>query len=189
MSIFKMHLTKSNKEKSPGVKTMITPSELEYLALPGVTTAEDIFKLVSIDAKYTGLIYFLSPSYKKVDLPSMLKFLNVENYQKYAYCQKRSTNYREGYLTQIRFMSEFGLSRYYSANDISMNNQDVDLYDAAVSFVEEEKALFDSETAICRQLNIEDDIDGHLDVGFGFLVEDPYYGIYRLWSRVVHFHK
>lgn len=59
------------------------------------------------------------------------------------------------------------------------------MLDAMLAFVESENQRFGSEPDLCEHFGMEVPFDGSWGLGFGFLVENSYYGIYRIWSRSV----
>lgn len=166
------------------------PFAWEERCHPFGRSMEDILRKVELTTSSFGLLYFDVRHDTRQNLGAALALLDVCGGSKYAVFAQRADDFQQGYLTQARFVSDFALTfcfrRWKEAHPLHQP-QPLDLTEGILAFVESEIRAFGSESAICEHFRIETPDSGSYGLGFGFLVEDSYHRIYRLWSRVVYY--
>lgn len=152
--------------------------------------AADVFHRVTVETANLGLLYFDHRFETLAKLRPALELLNVDDTTSYVVFGARSHELGDGYITQVRFVSDFALDGYFEEDtQYPSIEKPLGMLDAMVAFVEAEIERFGSETQICDHFGIEVPFDGMWSLGFGFLVENSYYGIYRIWSRPIYYSK
>ncbi|MFH1710676.1 MAG: hypothetical protein ABH840_00005 [Nanoarchaeota archaeon] len=137
-----------------------------------------------------GLVYF-GNSIKKEDFESFLRMMNVRGEVKdYAAFVQESTNpIKDRYFKQMRFMSKFGLRFIFNAIDEkeyeTFKKQELTLGESLWEFMKTEEARFGTSFGDPR---IEGKMGGDGDyareeLSFGFMLENEYHNICRIWSR------
>lgn len=154
------------------------------------STVADVMLRVTPEMFNLGLLYFDYRYDTTEKLRAALDLLDVRNRTPYVVFGARSTTLEEGFITQVRFVTDFALKSYFKEKQQTpLQEQALGLIDAILAFVESEANQFGSESDLCGHFGIEVPFDGMWGLGFGFLVENSYYGIYRLWSRPVYYSK
>lgn len=178
-----------------------TPDNLDFLAEEGsgVYQASDhifgplaanVMQGVSLETMNLGLLYFDDFRYSRDKLVSALNLLGIQDGSKYSIFSLRTTDRGQGFITQARFVSDFAMKYYFNIKDEEeVAKQPIGMVDAIISFIESEIHNFGSEANLCKHFGIEIPFDGSFGLGFGFLVENSYYNIYRIWSRPVFYSK
>lgn len=156
----------------------------------GATFGEVVGRL-SLETHHAGLT--LLDRWDAPHLPHLLRFLGVEASRRYGVTVSTSDEpLTDGFLTGLRFTPDFGVEQPHPLGDV------------VTAFVAAQLASADSlEERLRRQHGSEPHHtrthrvfwlveypmfdNGHLDIGFGLLVEDRH--TLRLWSRPVHYHK
>lgn len=92
------------------------------------------------------------------------------------------------YLHQVRLVSKAALASLFRANPeaAALPEQPIALGDYIETFIAEQKDKWNDEYAFSRALSGTLGGDGDWakeSLGFGFAVENGYWGVYRLWSR------
>ncbi|MBU4086681.1 MAG: hypothetical protein KKB21_03850 [Nanoarchaeota archaeon] len=137
-----------------------------------------------------GLIYF-GNSVKREDFDGFLRMINVRagNKDYAAFVQESANPLEDRYFKQMRLMSKFGLRFMFGAigngEYDSFKEQDLTLGEALWSFMDAEKERFGTSFGDPR---IEGKMGGDGDyareeLSFGFMLENEYHHIYRIWSR------
>jgi len=145
-----------------------------------------------------GVIYF-DNGISTVDFKVLMHVLNVqsmyaeESIKDYAVFVKESDNPKEdGYLTQMRIVSKFGLYRMFRViNDTDYENfpkQEQNVVETLMTYIKHERKCWgtsftqDGEKGLCGLFG-GDGCWRREQLSFGFMVENDYYSIYRIWSR------
>lgn len=179
-----------------------TAADLDFLAEEGDgiyrrprhvfgPAATDVLLRVTIETVSLGLLYFERRHDTLEKLQAALDLLDVRNDDSYVVFGARSNVLEDGFITQLRFVSDFALGGYFDEEIIEPQSLEkpLGMRDAMLAFVELEMQRFGSEADVCEHFGMEVPFDGMWDIGFGFLVENSYYGIYRIWSRLVYYSK
>ena len=153
--------------------------------------AADVFLRVTIETFSLGLLYFEHRQDTVENLRVALDLLDVGNNTSYVVFGARSDKLEDGYITQLRFVSEFALKSYFDEAPPKHQplEKSIGMAEAMLAFVESEIQRFGSESDVCEYFGMEVPFDGMWGLGFGFLVENSYYNIYRIWSRPVYYSK
>jgi len=137
-----------------------------------------------------GLVYF-GNGVKEEDFKGFLRMMNVRADDKdyAAFIQESSNPVQDRYFKQMRLISKFGLKFMFDAlNDINYDafeEQELSIGEALWVFMDAEKGRFGTFFGDPR---IEGKMggDGHLareELSFGFMMENDYHQVYRIWSR------
>lgn len=137
-----------------------------------------------------GLVYFGNDVRKK-DFEGFLRMIDVgtkdKNYA--AFVQESSNPIEDRYFKQMRLISKFGLRFMFNAiEDIEYNSfkeQELSIEEALLEFMNAERERFGTSFGDPR---IEGKMGGdgnyaREELSFGFMIENAYYQIYRIWSR------
>lgn len=144
-----------------------------------------------------GVIYF-GNDITKDDLGSLMNILEVQPKSAYLkpkkdfalYVEESKDPKTEGYLTQMRVISKLGLChgfRTLSESDYkNFPEQEVTIVEALWEFIEQEKKRWG--TSFWDEKGLEGMFGGDGEysreqLSFGFMVENSYHNIYRIWSR------
>jgi len=147
---------------------------------------------LSLETMNLGLVYFDTLRYSRDRLEAVLALIDVPNTKRYTAFSLRSNDLDQGFITQVRFVSDFAMEYYFRVKDEDEQariEQGTDIYEALTSFVASEIHDFASEDKLCKHLGIEVPFDGSFGLAFGFLIENSYNQIYRIWSRAVYYSK
>ncbi|HPD81890.1 MAG TPA: hypothetical protein PK357_02210 [Candidatus Pacearchaeota archaeon] len=138
-----------------------------------------------------GCVYFSNNAQQKY-FEGFLKMLDVKVDRKdyVSYLQEASNPIEDHYLTQMRIIPKFALR--YMANVINdkeyaaFEDQDFTIQEALFKFMDVEKERWG--TDFWNSPNLAGKMGGDGDfareeLGFGFMIENGYYDIYRIWSR------
>lgn len=180
----------------PGKEIRIQPGDLSKCALYGEhfwglqkPSFEPILG-APITESSSGIIYF-NNEIEKEDFEGFLRMLDIKsNKQDYAAFVCESSNPKDDkYLRQIRVVSKFGLKYMFNAiDDIeykSFQKQTLTVEEALWEFIESEKKSWGTNFGDAR-LEGKFGGDGHYareQLSFGFMLENSYYDIFRIWSR------
>ena len=103
---------------------------------------------------------------------------------------------KDRYFSQLRFVSSFAMQFYYKqkglAERIEKNPKKLDYVELMISFIRQEIKRYNSESGqqlLRTEIGATGEECGSFGLGFGFLVENAYYKIYRFWSRPVFYSK
>ena len=137
-----------------------------------------------------GLIYFGNEA-RKEDFEGFLRMMNVraEDKDYVAFVQESSNPIEDRYFKQMRIMSKFGLRFMFGAIDDreydTFKEQELSIGEALWAFMNAEKRRFGTSFGDPR-------IDGKMggdgdyaveELSFGFMLENEYNQVYRIWSR------
>lgn len=161
----------------------------------------DVTKKISIESSSGGLIFFDDSDFSPVRLEKTLEILGmihprpVKEYS--AYILHSTSPLKDGYLTQLRIVSAYALKYYYKADAKKQTKQKVDIHSMIRGFIEHEKARYGYvelergmlNPTLYEKIGASGDEEGMFGLGFGLLVENSYYQIYRVWSRPVFYSK
>jgi len=136
-----------------------------------------------------GIIYF-GNGVRREDFEALLRVLNIQADRKdyAAFVQESSNPEKDRFFKQMRVVSKFGLRFGFNAIDNNEHDkfpeQKLATGDALLAFMEAERNRFGTEFGDSR-------IDGKMggdgnyareELRFGFMLENEYHGIYRIWS-------
>jgi hypothetical protein len=146
-----------------------------------------------LDAPLTGssggTVYF-DGSRDKSDLDTLLRVLtvHVDSVDYAVFLREAEKPSEERFLIQVRLISQFALQSLFGAKIDgecgALTTQTVSIGDLIWKFVEDQQREYG--TGYSRQLDGLFGGDGDWakeKLAFGFLVENEYQGVYRLWSR------
>jgi hypothetical protein len=137
-----------------------------------------------------GTIYF-GNGVKKSDFQGFLRMMNIraDNKDYAAFVQESINPIEDKYFTQMRLISKFGLRFMFDAIDEreynSFKEQELSIGEAFWEFMEAEKGKFGTFFGDPR---IEGKMGGdgnyaREELSFGFMLENEYHQVYRIWSR------
>ncbi len=145
-----------------------------------------------------GVIYF-DNDIAEEDLEALMRILRVQprgtvkSVKDYAVFIDEAENSKEaGYLTQMRIVSKFGLRSMFKAlSDAEykeFKGQELNIVEAIWQFIKTERerwgtSFWEDETKGLRGLFGGDGYFSREELSFGFMVENDYYNVYRIWSR------
>lgn len=146
-------------------------------------------------AAHGGVVYF-DNDITRQDFEAMMRALGVTRrgdkpIRDFGHFHAESKNPgKEGYLTQVRTVSRFGLQYLFrSLNEKAYESfplQDLDLVTSFWLFIEAEKQRWGTFFGDSPELAGKFGGDGNYsreELCFGFMVENDYYRVYRIWSR------
>jgi hypothetical protein len=158
------------------------------------TQLTDVTNRLSIETQSGGVVFFDGYNATPARLEALLQLLDVRPHQRYQVHSHTSDDpIRHGYWTQWRFVSAFALEFYYRYDKASVAALPVaatPLIPGIVQTIEHEAAALstvDFDAFIGQRY--QQQYEGSIGYGFGFLVENHYHGIYRLWSRMLFYSK
>ncbi len=152
---------------------------------------KDPFKSAPPQEASGGTIYF-GNRIAKADFDALLRLLEVTTDEKrYAIFTAESPSPGEdGYLVQMRIVKRFGLRHMFGAITESeyerYPEQQVTILEAFHAFIESEMKRWGTSCFNNRGLYGLFGGDGDYEreeLAFGFMMENEYYGVYRIWSR------
>lgn len=158
----------------------------------------DPFKSAPSQEACGGIIYFEN-SIPKADFEVLMRIIGVQHshFTKpskdfAAFIKESEQPGQDGYLLQMRIVSKFGLRFMFGAltdkEYEEFPEQDVSMVEAFWFFIEIERKRWgtsfcqDSEKGL-RGLFGGDGDFAREELSFGFMVENSYYNVYRIWSR------
>ncbi len=138
-----------------------------------------------------GIIYF-GNQIEEPDFTTLLKIMDVKSTDKdYAvFLEEAKFPETAGYLVQIRIVTRFGLSCLFDAlpdsEYESFPNQELTVQETLWTLINKEKERWGTSCFENKGLYGKFGGDGDFakeELSFGFMVENSYFGVYRLWSR------
>ena len=186
-------------------KTTVKPDDLSQFAPSGESfygygkSQTNPFSAAPPTEKVGGVIYF-GNSLTETDFATLLQIMYVQgkrpnprkdsHYVKYD--KASSQPLRDGYLRQLRIVSTFALR--YMFNTLtefqyeSIEPQEQTMSEALWQFMEEERERWGTSFTQDSQNGLAGLFGGdgnyaREELCFGFMVENSYNGIYRIWSR------
>ena len=138
-----------------------------------------------------GVVYF-GNGITKADFEALLRLMEVRSsYKDYAIFLAESEHPgKEGYLIQMRIITKFGLRFMFGAiTDDEYDKfpeQELTIGEILWKFIEKEAERWGTSWSNDRGLYGKFGGDGHFaceELAFGFIMENKYHGVYRIWSR------
>lgn len=131
-----------------------------------------------------GRIYFVDDLDYRKEIPILLDAMGVrQDWDKYAVFILDAIDPKsEGYITQLRIVTCFALYRLFNAiaSPSAFPAQPLSIRDLICGFVEKQREEW---THHFRKHLANHELSVKEELGFGFMVEDVKYGVYRIWSR------
>jgi len=180
----------------PGKNLQVQPGDLSKFAPYGngvygyqINSLEPI-KGDPPQEKSGGIIYF-GNAVKKEDFSGFLRMMGVRaDHKDYAaFVQKSLYPVEDRYFNQLRLISKFGLKYMFGAIDDGeyklFKDQKLTIGETFWEFIESEKGRFGTSFGDSR---IEGKMGGDGEyareqLSFGFMLENEYHQVYRIWSR------
>jgi hypothetical protein len=136
-----------------------------------------------------GLLYFddkADPAKLRGALDILGVYMTLEDYAVFAASAEDTV--AERYLDQVRIVSKSALAHFFKAGTEAGNlpEQPIPLGDYILAFVVEQKGKWNDEYTFSQHLRGTLGGDGDWakeSLAFGFVVENTYWGVYRVWSR------
>lgn len=131
-----------------------------------------------------GVVYFGSRP-EAANLSALLRVIGVQAFRRdyAAYLFESEDPKRDRCLRQLRLVTEFALKHHFSAplGEAALPEQPHTIGEVVEAFLEHEIAAWD-EATLHGCLGGDGDW-AYETLAFGLMVENDYYGIYRVWSR------
>jgi hypothetical protein len=137
-----------------------------------------------------GLIYF-DNHVNREDFLGFLRMMKIREDRKdyAAFIQEACNPFNERYFKQMRLISKFGLRFMFEAIDereySSFKEQELTIGEALWEFMESERGRFGTsfwDPRIERKMGGDGNY-AREQLGFGFMLENGYHQVYRIWSR------
>ncbi len=140
-----------------------------------------------------GVVYF-GCRVSKDDFKALLRFMGVKlDYKDYAvFIAESEEPGKDGYLVQMRVVTKFGLRFMFDAISSSeydnFPEQQVTIGEVFEAFITHEMKRWgtfftqDEEKGLAGLFGGDGDFERE-ELAFGFMVENEYHGVYRIWSR------
>jgi hypothetical protein len=150
----------------------------------GFDKKETGFILAAPTTRANGGVIYFSPMVKRTELENALIIIGVEMQEtKYALFSATSTAVKKDhYLDQIRIVpdqaltlfgvSPFGIDRLHPASPLTVGNLAWRFVELQIERWTDLRGMFGGDGDWAKER-----------LGFGFLVENTYWGVYRFWSR------
>jgi len=148
----------------------------------------NLIKSAPLEESGGGVIYF-GKDIIKTDLGVILRLMEVKsNHKSYAvFLAKSKRPFEDEYFIQMRIVTQFGLLSLFRVLSGARYNrfpgQELTISEVFWEFIKKEGKRWN----MCKDFREVFGRDGDLTQGelaFGFMVENTYYGVYRIWSRV-----
>ena len=184
----------------PNHKLKIQPGDLSQFAPSGNGVygyqnqfSKNPFKAAPPQEPSGGVIYF-GNNIAKTDFEAFLRLLEVKVESKdfAIFVAESERSCDDGYLVQMRIVTKFGLRFMFGAiNDREYDNfteQQLSIGGAFCEFIEKEANRWgtsftqDEEKGLAGLFGGDGDF-AREELAFGFMIENEYHGIYRIWSR------
>jgi hypothetical protein len=187
----------------PDHKLTIQPGDLSKFAPygNGVYGYEDrdgsnLFTSAPSQAAHGGVLYFGNDT-SKADFEALMRIMGVQP----AYVAKPLKAFtvftaeskspgKDGYLVQMRVVSKFGLRFMFGALTEAeyekFPEQELTIVEALWSFIEQEQKRWGTSWMDDKGLGGTFGGDGNYaceELAFGFMLENDYHNVYRIWSR------
>ena len=139
-----------------------------------------------------GVVYF-GNSIARADFEALLRLLEVKtDYKDYAlFVAESEQPGKDGYLVQMRIVTKFGLRFMFgaltNAEYDKFPEQQLSLTDTLCEFLERETkrwgtSFMDDGRGLQGLFGGDGDF-AREELAFGFMMENEYHGVYRIWSR------
>lgn len=182
-------------------KTGVNPADLTKFAPHGNGVYGyqggmiDPFKSAPPQDEIGGFLHF-GNSVPRADFDALMSITGVrprwhqrERYDYAVFYQESESPGRDGYLAQMRIVSKFALRHMFDGiteiEHLAFKNQKLSMSDALWGFMENERKKYGTSFGGSK-LNGLFGGDGNFaqeELCFGFMVENNYFQIYRIWSR------
>lgn len=180
----------------PGKELKFQPGDLSQFAPHGngvygyQNNSYEPIKGDSPQEEVGGIVYF-GNQVKKEDFKGFLNIMDISKERKdYAIFVKESTDpMEERYFKQMRLISKFGLRFMFGAIDCHeydcFKEQELSVEEAFWEFMDSEKQRFGTGFGDprIRGLMGGDGDYAQEELSFGFMLENDYHDVYRIWSR------
>jgi hypothetical protein len=152
---------------------------------------EDPIKSAPLQDSSGGVVYF-DNGIAKADFKALLRIMNVKSdYKDYAVFLAESKHPGEdGYLVQMRIVTKFGLCFMFGAlTDAEYDKfpeQNLTIGETLWEFMKKEAERWGTSWMENKGLHGKFGGDGDFaceELAFGFVMENEYHGVYRIWSR------
>ncbi len=187
----------------PGPKLRVQPGDLSKFAPcgSGVYGYQDQkgsnpFMSAPSQEECGGIIYF-GNDITKADFTALMRIMGVQSanvtkpkkdFAVFTAASKQPG--KDGYLVQMRIVSKFGLRYMFSAladdEYEKFPEQKITMVEAMWSFLEQERERWGTSWMDDKGLGGKFGGDGDLareELAFGFILENEYHSVYRIWSR------
>jgi hypothetical protein len=154
----------------------------------------DVTRRLSVETQAGGALFFDVLHHSRERFDAAVRLIGVKEGDRYkVYSKKSGDPLQDGYWTQWRFVSAFALECYYGQDQAVADA----IPSAAEGLVERMAQTIEEEKSVLNAVHFDDFLrqrykrfyEGIIRYGFGFLVENHYHGIYRLWSRMLFYSK
>lgn len=179
------------------MKEKILPSDLSIIVPEGTgiygyqSNDMDPFKHGPVHNASGGIIFF-GNSIKKEFLSGFLNLVDIEaddkDYQ--TFLAEAENPGKDGYIKQMRIVSKFGLRFMFNSIDDkeydSFPDQELSLAGKMMEFMKSEEDRWGTYFGASPKLAGVFGGDGDYareELSFGFMIENAYHRIYRIWSR------
>lgn len=154
----------------------------------------DLTARVPLETKTGGIVFFDALLASPERTRGALELIDVDTVATdYVVYQRSSTDpMKEKYFTQWRFIGSRAVEFYFkTGKHTEVPPQKVTIGEAVSALITGERKKYLEEMNAVQYERLLGMVgeDGSFGLGFGFLVENAYYRIYRLWSRPIHFPK
>jgi len=138
-----------------------------------------------------GIVYFGS-HITKADFEALLRVMQVKSDSKdYAiFLAESKQPGKDGFVVQMRIVTKFGLRFMFGAiNDNEydkFHDQGLTIGEVLWGFIQQEIERWGTSWMDDKGLHGKFGGDGHFaceELAFGFMMENEYHGVYRIWSR------
>ena len=183
----------------------VQPGDLSQFASHGTSVygyqahdGNNPFTSAPEEAACGGVIYF-DNNISKADFQALMRIANVQpsyevNPQKdfAVFTNESKQPGQDGYLAQMRLVSKFGLQFMFKAllesEYHTFPDQPMTMVEALWLFIEVERKRWGTSFRQDRENGLEGVFGGDGDsareqLSFGFMVENSYHHVYRIWSR------
>ena len=163
-----------------------------------VPEAGNLLKAAPIHEACGGAVYF-DNKISKADFEALMRVMGVQptwvtNPDKdfAVFTRESQEPGKDGYLMQMRVVSKFGLRFMFGVLDEAdykaFPEQGTTMVEALWAFIQHERECWgtsfgqDKETGLCGLFGGDGDFACE-ELAFGFMVENNYHHVYRIWSR------
>jgi hypothetical protein len=174
----------------------VNPSDLTQFAPEGTGvyglrehTNRNPFKEGPVHEPSGGTLFF-DNDVRKEDFLGLSRILDITTNKDYAaFLSTSDAPGKDGYLSQLRLVSKFGLKYLYDAISEteyeSFPEQELTMPEALYAFIDNQRneyGTFFGEPKLERKFGGDGDY-AREQLSFGFMVENEYFSVYRIWSR------
>lgn len=177
-------------------KTVVDPADLDIFVPHGTgiygyqdNQIKNPFGFAPPHEPCAGLVYFDSEDYdslqpKLCNLFSLLEIKKQKNY--YVIIENSSNPQEDGYLQQMRIITDFAMKCMFKFEKEKEPIQPFTIPEALCCFAYSEIEKWGSSFFTNKGLWGKFGGDGYMakeQLSFGFMIENNYFGVYRIWSR------